>query len=104
MDIEQEFKNKRDAILSEMTYAEQNNILLQAVLDQLITLNEQKKTANEQQKEFQKQWKMKNITWFMGGISVPLVSFAIALYTGVIDLNQDWPVIVQRVGQLLGGF
>ena len=78
--------------------------IMRQVRDELKLLNKQKKVANQQQKEFQKQWKMKNITWFMGGISVPLVSFAIALYTGVIDLNQDWPVIVQRVGQLLGGF
>lgn len=105
MDKEQEFKNKRDAILSEMTYAEQNNILLQALLDAtfennslLKELNVLKQTAIDNQAKFEKKWSGFKKVAVGTALIAPLLSMA----TGIIDPSQDFPVIIQRFNDVAG--
>lgn len=98
MDIEQEFENKRKATLSEMSYAQQNNILLQANLDatfetnKLLTeLNELKRAANDQQTAFEKTWKLAKIT-----ASLTVVA---SILTQVIDIKEDGAVLMDRASK-----
>ena len=96
MDKEDQFKNKRDAALSEMSYQKQNNILLQAILDVMMDVRELKKTQISNQGKFERKWSKAKVFGAVFLIASPLIS----LVTGIIDPAVDFPVIADRAAKV----
>ena len=65
---------------------------------ELVLLNKKKQIAIDNQAKFEKRWGGWKKSAVLFALLTPTLSILTGIATGVIDLNTDWPIILERIG------